>query len=134
MIELALRHDFDNPSDRGPVPPASEHRRPDIDLAFASTSRALALFGDSGAGKTTALNAIAGLLTPSRGRIVLDGEVLFDSAAPVNVPVAQRYGVTVWGVSDNFSWIVLAQGFQDFPLLFDDAHQPKQAFEAITRF
>jgi molybdate transport system ATP-binding protein len=90
MIELALRHDFDNPSDRGPVPPASERRRPDIDLAFASTSRALALFGDSGAGKTTALNAIAGLLTPSRGRIVLDGEVLFDSAAPVNVPVAQR--------------------------------------------
>ncbi|RMF86061.1 MAG: ABC transporter ATP-binding protein [Nitrospinota bacterium] len=37
----------------------------------------LVLFGPSGAGKTQTLNAIAGLMTPDRGEILLDGEVFF---------------------------------------------------------
>ena len=40
-----------------------------LDIAFESHARTLALFGDSGAGKTSVLNAIAGLLRPERGRI-----------------------------------------------------------------
>lgn len=61
-----------------------------IDVAFHAQSRALALFGDSGAGKTSVLNAIAGLLAPDDGRIVLDGQVLFDAATRHAMPVAQR--------------------------------------------
>ena len=61
-----------------------------LQLALLSQARALALFGDSGCGKTSTLHAIAGLLHPARGRIVLDDRVLFDSHAGVNVPVAQR--------------------------------------------
>ena len=61
-----------------------------LQLALHSQARALALFGDSGCGKTSTLHAIAGLLHPARGRIVLDDRVLFDSQAGVNVPVAQR--------------------------------------------
>ncbi len=53
-------------------------------------ARALALFGDSGCGKTSTLHAIAGLLKPARGRIALDGRVLFDSDAHIDVPVARR--------------------------------------------
>jgi molybdate transport system ATP-binding protein len=49
-----------------------------------------ALFGPSGAGKTSLVNMIAGLVTPDRGRIVLDDTVLFDSAAGVNLPAHQR--------------------------------------------
>lgn len=60
-------------------------------LALQSEARALALFGDSGCGKTSTLHAIAGLLKPARGRIALDGRVLFDSHSGVNVPVAQRH-------------------------------------------
>jgi len=62
-----------------------------LQLALHSEARALALFGDSGCGKTSTLHAIAGLLHPARGRIVLDDRVLFDSHASVNVPVAQRH-------------------------------------------
>jgi molybdate transport system ATP-binding protein len=61
-----------------------------LDVAFESNARTLALFGDSGAGKTSVLNAIAGLLRPDRGRIVLDDRVLFDGAARIDVPVAER--------------------------------------------
>src|SRR5215469_6818253 len=75
MIECSIRHAF-----------------PDLTLAieFRADVRTLALFGDSGAGKTSVLNAIAGLLTPQSGRIVLDDRVLFDSASGIDVPVVER--------------------------------------------
>lgn len=68
------------------------HQLPDlgIDVEFASSSRCLALFGDSGAGKTTILNAIAGLLDVQHGRIVLDDRVVLDRAADVDVPPRDR--------------------------------------------
>jgi ABC-type sulfate/molybdate transport systems ATPase subunit len=51
----------------------------------------LALFGPSGAGKTTALEVIAGLVPPRRGRVVLGGRVLTQTSAPrTAVPPWQR--------------------------------------------
>jgi molybdate transport system ATP-binding protein len=61
-----------------------------INVSFSSDSSATALFGPSGAGKTSIINMIAGLLTPDRGRIVLDGETLFDETARVDVPTWRR--------------------------------------------
>jgi molybdate transport system ATP-binding protein len=49
-----------------------------------------ALFGPSGAGKTSIVNAIAGLLRPDDGRIVLSGETLVDTAARVFTPARRR--------------------------------------------
>jgi len=49
------------------------------------------------------------------------------------VPPAQRYGVTVWGVSDNYSWIVLTLGREDFPLLFDQAYRKKPAYTGLWK-
>ena len=54
-------------------------------------ARAAALFGPSGAGKTTILDAIAGLRTPRRGSIAIDGRVLFSSADGVNLPPHHRH-------------------------------------------
>ena len=75
MIELALRHRV------GDL---------ELDMEIRSQARTLALFGNSGAGKTSALNAIAGLLIPQSGRVVLDGEVLLDTARSICVPVSRR--------------------------------------------
>ena len=61
-----------------------------LNALFASESGATVLFGPSGAGKTSIINMIAGLLTPDRGRIVLEGEVLFDDAARIDLAVWRR--------------------------------------------
>jgi molybdate transport system ATP-binding protein len=61
-----------------------------LDAGFESTARVTALFGPSGSGKSTILRLIAGLLRPDWGRIVLDGRVVFDSAAGIDVPTHQR--------------------------------------------
>ena len=59
-----------------------------IDLTIESGFTVL--FGPSGAGKTSLLNCIAGLINPEQGRIVLKSRVLFDSAKGIDVPVEQR--------------------------------------------
>jgi len=49
-----------------------------------------ALFGPSGAGKTTIINAIAGVVTPNAGRVVVNDRVLLDVQAGVDVPPRYR--------------------------------------------
>jgi len=61
-----------------------------IAARFEAAGSITALFGPSGAGKTTLVNMIAGLVTPDRGRILLDDTVLFDAVAKIDVPVHQR--------------------------------------------
>jgi len=61
-----------------------------IACAFATGGGLTALFGPSGAGKTSILNMVAGLLRPDAGRIVVGGEVLFDSTAGIDCPPEQR--------------------------------------------
>jgi molybdate transport system ATP-binding protein len=61
-----------------------------VNALFASEGGATALFGPSGAGKTSITGMIAGLLRPDRGRIVLDDEVLFDDTARIDVPRWRR--------------------------------------------
>jgi molybdate transport system ATP-binding protein len=50
----------------------------------------VALFGPSGAGKTTVLRMLAGLTPPDKGSIVVDGKTWFDSDARINLPPQQR--------------------------------------------
>jgi molybdate transport system ATP-binding protein len=58
--------------------------------AFESQGRVTGLFGASGAGKTSLVNIIAGLLRPDRGTIVVDGETLDDTSSGIHVPVWRR--------------------------------------------
>lgn len=57
---------------------------------FTSEERFVVLFGPSGSGKTLTLQSVAGLATPDAGRIALNGRVLFDSKAGVNIPSRSR--------------------------------------------
>ena len=58
--------------------------------SFQAGEGVTALFGRSGAGKTSVVNAIAGILRPDRGRIAINGETAFDSASGVDVPTPKR--------------------------------------------
>lgn len=59
-------------------------------VQIEDASRVVALTGHSGAGKTSVLNAIAGLLRPQAGRIEVDGRCLFDSVQGIDVPAHAR--------------------------------------------
>jgi molybdate transport system ATP-binding protein len=61
-----------------------------VEASFASEGRVTGLFGASGAGKTSLVSMIAGLLRPDRGIIAIDGETLDDSATRSHVPVHRR--------------------------------------------
>jgi endo-1,4-beta-xylanase len=50
-----------------------------------------------------------------------------------NVPAAQRYDFTIWGVADNDSWIVTALHREDFPLLFNSNYSKKPAFASLLQ-
>jgi molybdate transport system ATP-binding protein len=65
-------------------------RKFDLDVQFRVRPGFSILFGASGAGKTTILNAIAGLMDPDEGRIALGNEPLFDLEQKTRIPAWQR--------------------------------------------
>ncbi|WP_347329168.1 ATP-binding cassette domain-containing protein, partial [Ralstonia pseudosolanacearum] len=69
---------------------ASAARVFSLDIVLRSDSRRVVLYGPSGAGKSLTLRAIAGLLTPERGRIVLNGRTLFDHAERIDLATQAR--------------------------------------------
>jgi molybdate transport system ATP-binding protein len=61
-----------------------------LQAKFTSEGRVIGLFGASGAGKTSLINMIAGLLRPDRGVVTLDEETLDDTSARIHVPPHRR--------------------------------------------
>jgi molybdate transport system ATP-binding protein len=67
------------------------HRGPrTITATFQAATGLTALFGASGAGKTSVLDAVAGLVRPERGRIAVGSRVLFDAAGRIDLPPEAR--------------------------------------------
>lgn len=68
------------------------HDLPDLglDLSFDAPPGVTVLFGRSGSGKTTVVNAVAGLLKPQAGRVSVDGWELFDTEKGLWLPPHKR--------------------------------------------
>jgi len=62
----------------------------ELDIHFRSGRGLTALFGRSGAGKTSVVNVIAGLVRPQRGRILVDGSMLIDTERGIRAPAHRR--------------------------------------------
>ena len=76
-LSVLLRHDFTSMR---------------MHVAFeVPTPGVTVLFGPSGAGKSTIINAVAGLLRPDECRVVIDGEVLSDTASGAWLPPERRH-------------------------------------------
>lgn len=71
---------------------ALQHRFPGfaLDVAFDAPAGVTALFGRSGSGKTTVINAVAGLLRPDSGKVTADGVDLLDTGARLDLPPHRR--------------------------------------------
>ena len=61
-----------------------------LQITLNADDQPLGLLGGSGAGKSMILRCIAGIETPNKGRIILNGRVLFDSEENINIPIHQR--------------------------------------------
>jgi molybdate transport system ATP-binding protein len=94
----------------------------------APASGITALFGRSGAGKTTVVNALAGLIRPDRGRIAVEGDVLFSAADGINRrPERRRLGYVFqedrlfphYSVRGNLRYGMKRGGARDPVLAFD---------------
>ena len=62
-----------------------------LDMNFECDGESTAILGPSGAGKSMTLKCIAGIEKPDRGRIVLNGRVLFDSEKKIDLPPQKRH-------------------------------------------
>ncbi|UXX82967.1 molybdenum ABC transporter ATP-binding protein [Roseovarius pelagicus] len=67
-----------------------------LDVAFEAGPGVTAVFGPSGAGKTSVANAVAGLFAPEQGMVTLGNRCLYDPSARVNVPPHKRRIGTVF--------------------------------------
>ena len=83
MISLDITKSFDDPGRAAPF-------HLGIHLEMPEDSRTLVLFGASGSGKTLTLHCLAGLVRPDAGRIVVDGNVLYDGGQGICVPARRR--------------------------------------------
>jgi molybdate ABC transporter permease protein len=61
-----------------------------LNTAFTAQQETLGILGGSGSGKSMTLRCIAGVETPTKGRIVLNGRTLFDANQRINLPSHQR--------------------------------------------
>lgn len=75
MLSVSLRQDFETFK---------------LDVCFEAPQGITVLFGGSGSGKTTVVNAVAGLMRPQSGRVALNDQVLFDTNAGKWVPAPKR--------------------------------------------
>ena len=105
-----------------------------LHATFASEGRVTGQFGASGAGKTTLVNMIAGLLKPDRGTIVVDGDVLDDTAKGIHVPTWRRRIGYVFQDARLFPHLNVAQNLdygRRMNGLPDDGAQQKRIVELL---
>jgi molybdate transport system permease protein len=101
-----------------------------LKIGFATNHEPLGLLGASGSGKSMTLRCIAGLETPTEGRIVLNGRVLFDSYKGINVPSRDRKVGLVFQNYALFPHLTVAQN-----IAFGMGHIPKPERAAeVTKY
>jgi molybdate transport system ATP-binding protein len=87
-----------------------------LEVRLQTDSRRVVILGPSGSGKSLTLKAIAGLLRPDAGHIRLDGRVLFDAAARVELAARRRQLAYVFQDYALFPHLTVRQNIA-FPLL-----------------
>lgn len=75
MLEVDIKKNFENFK---------------LDAKFTNENGILGILGASGSGKSLTLKAIAGIIKPDYGKIILDGRILFDKEKKINIPTKDR--------------------------------------------
>jgi molybdate transport system permease protein len=92
-----------------------------LDTAFTAQQENLGILGGSGSGKSMTLRCIAGIETPTKGRIALNGKMLFDADRQINLPSHQRNVSLVFQNYALFPHMTVSQN-----IAFGLQHLPQQ--------
>ncbi len=101
---------------------------------FETDKGTMALLGASGCGKSVTLKCIAGIMTPDKGRIVLDGETLFDSEKRIDLTHQQRRVGYLFQQYALFPNMTVAQNIQCGIRTGSRAEKQQHAAEQLRRF
>ena len=101
---------------------------------FETGSGTMALLGASGCGKSVTLKCIAGIMTPDKGRIVLDGETLFDSEQRIDLTPQQRRVGYLFQQYALFPNMTVSQNIQCGIRTGSRAEKQQRAAEQLRRF
>jgi molybdate transport system ATP-binding protein len=102
-----------------------------LDVKLAAPPGVVALFGRSGAGKTSIIRAIAGLARPSDGRVAVGDTVLFDSTAGIDIPPEKRRVGYVFQDARLFPHLSVADNLR-YGMRRAGPAEPKIAFDAVV--
>src|SRR5690349_3693479 len=101
-----------------------------LDVAFTTNHELVVLFGPSGTGKSLTLQALAGTMQPDSGRIMIDGQAVYDSTQQLNLsPQARRIGY----VPQHYALFphLTAGGNIGFGLLHRPRHEQEQKVKEL---
>lgn len=116
MLEVSVKHVFQGFT---------------LDASFKAPPGITVLFGRSGSGKTTIVNAVAGLLTPDNGRIAVDDWVLLDTEQGVHLrPHKRRLGY-VFQEGRLFPHLSVRQNL-DYGAWFAPKDAPRESFSKVV--
>ncbi|SDN91831.1 molybdate transport system ATP-binding protein [Lutimaribacter pacificus] len=116
MLEVSLTHRFEGIA---------------LDIGFQAPAGLTVLFGRSGSGKTTIVNAVAGLLRPDAGRIVVDDRVLLDSARGIHLPPHRRQLGYIFQEGRLFPHLTVRQNLK-FGAWFSARTPPRAEFDRVV--
>ena len=106
----------------------------DLDVSWSIGNELAVLFGYSGSGKSLSLRMIAGLLKPDSGRIVLNGQVAFDSETGDSVPPQKRELGFVFQNLALFPHMTVLQNITYGLKGLSKAEQRERAEESLVQF
>lgn len=105
-----------------------------LDAALRAGSGITVLFGPSGAGKTLLLDSIAGFAHPDEGRIEVDGRIVFDAAARVDLPPRERGCGYVFQNYALFPHMTLRENLRFGAARWNRLERHRRVQEALERF
>ena len=107
----------------------------ELDVSFEAGDEVLGLLGASGCGKSLTMRSIAGIETPDEGRIVVNGEVFFDSAAHINLKPQQRKTALLFQNYMLFPNLTVEENVAaGIPKGISKAERDKTVLEELKRF
>ena len=103
-----------------------------LKVKFEAGDETLSLLGPSGCGKSMTLRCIAGIEKPDKGKIVLDGVTLFDSARGINLPPQKRHVGLMFQNYALFPNMTVAQNINSGAKREKDSQKRKDMVESVV--